>query len=115
MAEHRPTAYISGLPAEVAAEVSDTLSKLGVNVQTSVNGHGFPPPAHFELPWDDPDPLRSTVERLLAAVAPADVPGGHALPDVFGAALAVWVAAIADEFNDGRRFYHPRTRSDRVL
>jgi pilus assembly protein CpaE len=44
MAEHRPTAYISGLPAEVAAEVSDTLSKLGVNVQTSVNGHGFPPP-----------------------------------------------------------------------
>jgi pilus assembly protein CpaE len=44
MSEQRPTAYLSGLPADVAAEVSDTLSKYGVTVQTGMNGHAFPPP-----------------------------------------------------------------------
>jgi hypothetical protein len=76
---------------------------------------GFTPSARYELPWHDPDPLRSTIERLLAAVGPADAPGGHPLPDVLRAALAAWVAAMADEFNDGHRFAHAQARTDRVV
>jgi hypothetical protein len=75
---------------------------------------GFAPAVRYELPWHDPDPLRSTLERLLAAVAPADAPGGHPLSDALRAALTVWVAAMANEFNDGHRFTQPRSRTDRV-
>jgi hypothetical protein len=76
---------------------------------------GFPPPAPFQLPWDDPDPLRSTIERLLSAVAPAETPDGHPLADALSAALGVWVAAMADEFNDGHCFAHPQPRRDRAF
>jgi hypothetical protein len=61
-----------------------------------------------ELPWgDDPDPLRTTMERLLAATGGSD--------DVdLGAILTVavdgWVRRMADQYNDGHRFAHPAPR-----
>jgi hypothetical protein len=76
---------------------------------------GFPPHHGVELPWCDPDPLRSTIERLLAAVAPASGPDGAALPDALTAALATWVGAMADEFNDGQAFAPPEQRLDRRI
>ena len=76
---------------------------------------GFPRRAAPELPWNDPDPLRSNVERLLTAVPPAEMPGGHTLAEALGAVLAAWVEAMADEFNDGHGFSHPRPRRDATL
>jgi hypothetical protein len=73
---------------------------------------GFPPRRALELPWHDPDPLRSTIEALLTVVPPADAPGANALGDVFIAALAAWLAVMADEFNDGHRFASPHPRLD---
>jgi hypothetical protein len=72
--------------------------------------HGFPDRRPGELPWHDPDPLRSTIEVLLGAVAPAignDIPG---IADAFTAALASWLAVTADEFNDGDPFGPPAAR-----
>jgi len=76
---------------------------------------GFSPHRVVDLPWHDPDPLRSTIERLLAAVAPADTPDGTTLPDALSAALAAWVTAMADGFNDGQPFAAPQPRLDRRI
>ena len=76
---------------------------------------GFSPHRVVDLPWHDPDPLRSTLERLLAAVLPADTPDGTTLPDALSAALAAWLSAMADGFNDGRSFAAPRPRLDRRI
>src|SRR6516164_5016212 len=65
---------------------------------------GFPARRAAELPWSDPDPLRSSIEELLAAVPPAASTGAAALGDVFTAALAAWLVAMAEDFNDGHRF-----------
>lgn len=65
---------------------------------------GFPDPLLSELPWNDPDPLRSSIERLLAAVGPAGTTDGHALSDVLTSALAVWVDQMVKRYNDGRHF-----------
>jgi hypothetical protein len=76
---------------------------------------GFSPHRVVDLPWHDPDPLRSTIERLLAAVAPADTPHGTTLSDALSAALAAWVTAMADGFNDGQPFATPQPRLDRRI
>ena len=52
-------------------------------------------------PWNDPDPLRSSLDLLLGAVAVTSVPDGHALPSVLDAALDAWLEAMADRYNDG--------------
>ena len=56
------------------------------------------------LPWDDPDPLRTSIERLLAVVAAAGLPDGLAMGDVLGAAWRTWVDEMADRFNDSMPF-----------
>ena len=76
---------------------------------------GFPQLRTVELPWDDPDPLRSTIERLLAAVPTPDTFGGVALADAFCDALAAWLERMADEFNDGMPFTTPQPRLDRRI
>ena len=65
---------------------------------------GFPDPILSELPWNDPDPLRSSIERLLAAVGPAGTTDGHVLSDVLTSALVVWVDRMAELYNDGHHF-----------
>jgi hypothetical protein len=63
--------------------------------------------APTELPWDDPDPLRSTIERLLGAVAAVGTLDGAPLPNVLTEALSTWLVRMADRHNDGHRFAHP--------
>jgi hypothetical protein len=70
---------------------------------------GFPARRAVELPWDDPDPLRSSIEALLDAVPPAESPAASALGDVLTAATAAWLAVMSDAFNDGHRFGSPRS------
>ena len=60
-----------------------------------------------ELPWDDPDPLRTTIEQLFAAVPPAGATDGYALSDVLASALDHWVREMAIQHNDGHKFAHP--------
>lgn len=64
-----------------------------------------------DLPWNDPDPLRSSMERLLATVGGAGVPDGHAMDDVLTAALSVWLRYMSNSFNEGHRFAHPAPRT----
>ena len=61
-----------------------------------------------ELPWgDDPDPLRTTMERLLAATGGPD---GVDLGAILTVAVDGWVRRMADLYNDGHRFAHPAPR-----
>jgi hypothetical protein len=64
----------------------------------------LPDAAFAELPWDDPDPLRSTLERLLAVVAPIGVTDGHDIAAVLSSALTVWCERMAILYNDGHGF-----------
>jgi hypothetical protein len=73
---------------------------------------GFAPHRAVDLPWHDPDPLRSTLERLLAAVAPADTADGTTLPEVLSAALMAWLTVMAEDFNDDLPFAAPQLRLD---
>jgi hypothetical protein len=63
--------------------------------------------AFAELPWDDPDPLRSTLERLLGLAAPVGITDGQDLAAVLSSALAVWVDRMAIVYNDSHTFSHP--------
>ncbi len=63
------------------------------------------------LPWDDPDPLRSTLEQLLAAVPAAGAVDGQRLAVVFASALEQWVNDAAVVHNDGFGFAHPAPSS----
>jgi hypothetical protein len=65
---------------------------------------------YAELPWEDPDPFRSTLERLLAVASPAGTLDGAELGDVIAAALVAWVDRMARLHNDGHSFTHPRPR-----
>jgi hypothetical protein len=71
----------------------------------------LPDAAFAELPWDDPDPLRSTLERLLGAAAPVGVTDGHDLAAILSSALVVWVDRMAILYNDGHTFSHPAPQS----
>jgi hypothetical protein len=75
---------------------------------------GFTGRRVVELPWNDPDPLRSAIEGLLSSVPSADTPA-DSLGDAFAASLAAWLVVMADEFNDGHRFAAARTRPDNVV
>jgi hypothetical protein len=66
----------------------------------------LPDAAFAELPWDDPDPLRSTLERLLDVVAPIGVTDGHDIAAVLSSALTVWSERMAVLYNDGHSFTH---------
>lgn len=57
-----------------------------------------------EPPWDDPDPLRTTLLRLMDSVPSAGSYDGVALADVLTAAVRAWVCDMADEVNDGHEF-----------
>ena len=63
-----------------------------------------------DTPWDDPDPLRSAVDRLLGASGGPGTIDGCSLAAVLEAALDWWLLAMADLHNDGRRFAHPTPR-----
>lgn len=55
-----------------------------------------------ELPWDDPDPLRTALERLVEHHPPADDAESSAA--AINAALVDWLRAMAHDYNDGRHF-----------
>jgi hypothetical protein len=57
-----------------------------------------------DLPWDDPDPLRTVLGELLSIVPSAGAPGGSALSAVLDAALVAWLGRTADRINDGHAF-----------
>ncbi len=64
-----------------------------------------------DLPWgDDPDPLRTGIERLLACTSGAGGPDGLELGTILSTALDAWVRRLADQYNDGHRFAHPAPR-----
>ena len=56
------------------------------------------------MPWNDPDPLRTSLDQLLTAVAAVHERDGHALPAVLDAALDSWLGVMADRYNDGKDF-----------
>ena len=62
--------------------------------------------AAAELPWDDPDPLRTALERLAAHHPPAD-DGEGTSAEAIDAALTDWLRAMAHDYNDGHRFALP--------
>src|SRR5690606_38342385 len=57
-----------------------------------------------DLPWDDPDPLRTVFGELLNIVPSAGAPGGHTMAAVLDSALVVWLARTAHRINDGHAF-----------
>lgn len=60
-----------------------------------------------EVPWDDPDPLRTTLERLLATVPPGGSYDGQMLVDVLTSAVRAWAHDISEELNHGHAFAPP--------
>lgn len=67
------------------------------------------PPSHErpQVPWDDPDPLRTTLERLLATVPPGGSYDGQMLADIFISAVRAWVRDMAEALNEGCSFASP--------
>ncbi len=64
--------------------------------------------AERPLPWADPDPLRTTLERLLTSVPGVGLPGGHPIGESIESAIGSWLSTIADGFNDGQPFREGR-------
>ena len=64
--------------------------------------HGTP--VTTELPWDDPDPLRTVLGGLLASVPPVGLPGGVVVGNALTAALSVWLGYMSTSYNDGAAF-----------
>lgn len=62
--------------------------------------------AAAELPWDDPDPLRTALELLVLHCPPAAESEGTS-SDAMHAALADWLLVMAHEYNDEHRFTLP--------
>jgi hypothetical protein len=62
-----------------------------------------------QLPWDDPDPLRTALDGLVAQPASDD---SSTADRTIHDALATWTRQMAVEHNDGRRWISPvRLRS----
>lgn len=59
--------------------------------------------AAAELPWDDPDPLRTALELLVLHCPPAAEAEGTS-SDAMHAALSDWLHEMAYEYNDGHCF-----------
>jgi len=71
----------------------------------------LPDGAFSELPrGDDPDPRPTSVERLLASISRAGAPDGLELGVIQTSALDNSVRRMADQYNDGHRFAHPKPR-----
>jgi Txe/YoeB family toxin of Txe-Axe toxin-antitoxin module len=69
------------------------------------------PDGWADTAWvDDPDPLRTTIERLLATVEPSAWAGGPALERSLTGALEQWIRRMAEQYNDGRHWPHPAPR-----
>ena len=64
-------------------------------------------PVTTELPWDDPDPLRTVFDGLLGSVPSIGLPGGVMVADALTAALDVWLGYMSNTYNDGAAFAHP--------
>jgi hypothetical protein len=64
-----------------------------------------------ELPWDDPDPLRSVLEGLLVSAPPIGLPGGVSFAEALTAALTVWLSYMSNTYNDCQSFAHPQPSS----
>jgi hypothetical protein len=62
------------------------------------------PMATAEVPWDDPDPLRSTLADLLAVVEPLGTPVGFATSSALVSALDAWLHHAAERYNAGAPF-----------
>jgi len=61
-----------------------------------------------DLPWDDPDALRTALEQLALHNPPAhDEQSTSAY--AFHSALARWVRQMGDQYNDGCSWAHPTT------
>ena len=61
--------------------------------------------------WDDPDPLRSALDRLMNTTGGPGTIDGSSLADVFHVALECWVREMVNLHNDGHRFAHPGPRA----
>ena len=61
--------------------------------------------------WDDPDPLRSALDRLTNTTGGPGTIDGSSLADVLDVALECWLREMADRHNDGYRFAHPHPRN----
>lgn len=59
--------------------------------------------AAAKLPWDDPDPLRTALERLVAHHPPAD-DGEGTSAEAIHVALSDWLQSMSHDRNDGHRF-----------
>lgn len=58
-----------------------------------------------QLPWDDPDPLRTALDGLVAHEPAAE--GGMTFDQTIHRALGAWVDQVAAEYNDGHRWVSP--------
>ncbi len=67
-------------------------------------------PEANELPWDDPDPLRSALEQLVLRQPPA-VAGESTTAEAVHGAMSTWTLRMADSYNDGCQWAHPNFRS----
>jgi hypothetical protein len=61
-----------------------------------------------QLPWSDPDPLRSSLEHLVEHLEPADSPEATSTQDALHEALTHWTQRMATEYNNGHPWTHPR-------
>ncbi|WP_040493598.1 hypothetical protein [Ilumatobacter nonamiensis] len=57
-----------------------------------------------DLPWDDPDPLRTTLTSLLETVPSSGAIDGCELSMLLDSALRTWLVRTADRLNDGHPF-----------
>lgn len=61
-------------------------------------------PVTTELPWADPDPLRTVFDGLLGSVPSIWLPGGVMVADAITDALTVWLGYMSKTYNDGAVF-----------
>ncbi|MBK8334718.1 MAG: hypothetical protein IPL07_20700 [Acidimicrobiaceae bacterium] len=59
-----------------------------------------------DLPWDDPDPLRTALDQLALHNPPSDDGQSTSAHAIHGA-LAHWVGHMADQYNDGCMWARP--------
>ena len=71
-------------------------------------GGGHDTDARAPLPWDDPDPLRTGLEQLLAQLDTSGLPDTPSMSGVLHEALVFWMRQMAEEYNDGHAWTHPR-------
>jgi hypothetical protein len=64
-----------------------------------------------QLPWDDPDPLRSVLESLLGSAPPIGLPGGVSIAEALSGSLRVWLTYMSNTYNDCHPFAHPEPSS----